>query len=283
MLAQPLALASCSTSGQAIAMSKESAVPSSPSPAPDAAKLFFDDGGPPGKVPVVFLHASGGDTKHFAAQLAHLRRSRRAIAVDLPGHGQSPPAASFEIPQVAAVLEQALAARGLDRVVLVGHSWGGAVALALAAKAPQRVAGLLLLDPASDGSRMPKLEADGLMESLRTNYDAVLEDYWSSMLQGATPTVRERLMREIKAAPREVVTGTLASLLTFDPLPALQRYRGARRTIFTHLNERPEAYQRIAKDLPSQRIDGTGHWLQLDKPDEINAAIDDFLTEVDPH
>jgi pimeloyl-ACP methyl ester carboxylesterase len=280
-LALPLSLASCTTSSQAVPMSQEPPRPSS-STAP-AAQLFFDDGGPAGKVPVVFLHSSGGDTRHFTAQLAHLRRSRRAIAVDLPGHGQSPPAASFEIPAVADVLAQALAAHGLDRVVLVGHSWGGAVALALAAQAPQRVAGLLLLDPASDGTRIPKPEADGLMASLRTSYEAVLSMYWASMLEGATPEVRERLMREIMAAPREVVIGTLASLLTFDPLPSLQRYRGARRTLFTHLNERPDAYQQLVKDLPSQRIDGTGHWLQLDKPDEINAAIDDFLTEVDPH
>jgi pimeloyl-ACP methyl ester carboxylesterase len=129
---------------------------SSDSSSPSSAKLFFDEGGPASKVPVVFLHSSGGDTRHFTAQLAHLRRSRRAIAVDLPGHGQSPPAATFEIPAVAAVLEQALNAHGLERVVLVGHSWGGAVALALAAKVPQRVAGLLLLDPAADGTRMPK-------------------------------------------------------------------------------------------------------------------------------
>ena len=283
-------------------MSKEPTIPSSPptsTPSSSSsssstsntsqfralgAQLFVDDGGPVGsKVPVVFLHSAGGDTRHFGAQLAHLRRGRRALAIDLPGHGKSPPASSFEIPDVAAAALAALDAHGLERFALVGHSWGGAVALALAARAPRRVAGLLLLDPASDGHRMPKQEAESLMAALRDDYEATLDGHWSSLLEQARPEVRARLMREIQAAPRETVTGTLASQLTFDPLPALKAYRGARRTLITRLSDRPDAYHRLVSDLPSSRIDGTGHWPQLDKPDEVNAAIDDFLTEVDPH
>lgn len=261
--------------------------PSDPAaaPAPAAAALFVDDGGTsrPNQVPVVLLHSSGGDTTHFTAQLAHLRASRRALAVDLPGHGQSPPAESYEVQEVADVVLRTLSARGVDHFVVVGHSWGGAVALAIAASAPRRVDGLFLLDPASDASRMPKAEADGLMESLRQSYDAVLDGYWASMLDQARPEVRERLMREIKAEPRANVVGTLASLLTFDPLPALKAYRGARRTLITRFNDRPDGYHRLVADLPVTRLDGTGHWLQLDKPDEVNAALDDFLTSVDPH
>ncbi|MGC4120047.1 MAG: alpha/beta hydrolase [Myxococcales bacterium] len=99
-------------------------------------RLFVDDAGPQGTLPVVFLHSAGGDSSHFADQLVHLRRTRRALAVDLRGHGRSPRGSSFAIDDAAADVTAALAARGIERFVLVGHSWGGAVAVAIAGRLP---------------------------------------------------------------------------------------------------------------------------------------------------
>src|SRR5438067_12275374 len=55
--------------------------------------IFIDDGGQ-GGLPVVFIHGNGADSSNWAAQLARLRTSRRAVAVDLPGMGNSAPAAN---------------------------------------------------------------------------------------------------------------------------------------------------------------------------------------------
>ncbi len=278
-----LSLASCATSAKASDISPTSASPSD-RVATAAAALHFDDGGPEGTIPVVFLHSSGGSTEHFTAQLAHLRHSRRALAIDLPGHGRSPRETSleaFEIPAAAEVALAALSARGVDRFILAGHSWGGAVSVAMAGAAPERVVGLFLIDPASDGHLMPKEQADGLMQALRDHYEAVLSNHWGSLLVGATPAVRERMMREIMAAPRETVTGTLASLLTFDPLPPLARYHGPKRALITELNERPDAYHRLADGLPATKVEGVGHWPHLDKPEVVNAALDAFFLEIE--
>ena len=53
-----------------------------------AGLLHVDDDGT-GGVPVVFVHSFTGDTTHWSAQLEHLRKTRRAVAFDLRGHGQS--------------------------------------------------------------------------------------------------------------------------------------------------------------------------------------------------
>src|SRR5687768_9563791 len=57
-----------------------------------AGTLVVDDGGR-GGVPIVFAHSYAGSKTHWSAQLAHLRKSRRAIAFDLRGHGDSSPPA----------------------------------------------------------------------------------------------------------------------------------------------------------------------------------------------
>lgn len=251
-----------------------------PLASPDTVPLYADDGGPAGPLPVVFLHSAAGDSSHHAAQLVHLRKARRALALDLRGHGRSPPGASFEVEDAAGDVLAALDARGVARFALVGHSWGGAVAVAVAGRAPQRVAGLLLLDPASDGRLLPPEVVEGLHRSLRDDHDAVVRAYWESMLVGARPAVRERLLAEVARAPRSLVAGTLDSLLTFDPVTPLQRYRGPRRTVITPLNDRPDAYQNLVPDIPVTRVEGTGHWLQLDVPETVNRVLDAFLAEL---
>src|SRR5688572_25472652 len=63
-----------------------------------AGKIFIDDGGQ-GGIPVLMIHSFGGNTGHWKEQLTHLRPGRRAIALDLRGHGQSdaPPGNDYHV------------------------------------------------------------------------------------------------------------------------------------------------------------------------------------------
>jgi pimeloyl-ACP methyl ester carboxylesterase len=247
-----------------------------------AGELHVDDGGQ-GDVPVVFVHSLGGEVGHFAAQLAHLRRTRRALAVDMRGHGRSSLRSGAALtPQayaedLAAVTE----ALRLGPCVLVGHSAGGAAALAYAARAPAAVAGLLLLDPASDGRDVPTEAAQGMLAALDSEaYREVLQAHWSPMLAPSTPAVREQVLAGLFRTPRAVVRGTLEALLSFDPVAALARYPGPRLALVTHFNDSPSAYHRHAPGLPHQRVDGVGHWLQLDAPLLVNGLLDGFLARL---
>src|SRR5262245_43073040 len=89
---------------EAEAPSEEPAAREYPEPAPPeslavwipgpAGNLYVRDGddGSPGELPVVFLHSLAGNGGQWALQLDHLRRHRRAVALDLRGHGDSDPA-----------------------------------------------------------------------------------------------------------------------------------------------------------------------------------------------
>ena len=255
--------------------------PMTDSPTRTPVPLFVDDAGPHHGLPVVLLHAAAGDGTQYAPQLAHLRTTRRALAFDLRGHGRSPRATSFAIEDAGADVVAALAALHVERFVIVGHSWGGAVATAVAGLVPERVAGLLLLDPATDARLMPKEVADGLMHGLHTAYDATVAKYYDELLAAARPEVRTRLLATIAAAPKEVVIGTLESMLTFDPVTPLSRYHGPKRSVISPLGERPDAYHHRVPDLPATLVEGVGHWLQLDAPERVNAELDAFLAVVD--
>lgn len=104
---------------------------------------------------LVLLHAATRDRHDFAALLAALPElAGGALPVDLLGHGEAPRAARYRLLDFADAAEAVL---GEGPVVLYGHSLGGLVATALAARRPDRVAGLVLEDPPVFGSQMPRL------------------------------------------------------------------------------------------------------------------------------
>jgi pimeloyl-ACP methyl ester carboxylesterase len=101
--------------------------------------------------PVVLLHGNPGFVQDFAldtaALLSLLAREYRVIAFDRPGHGYSdrPSAAGTTPQEQVRLLREALGQLGAARPVLVGHSWGGALALMYALEYPREVAGLVLI------------------------------------------------------------------------------------------------------------------------------------------
>jgi pimeloyl-ACP methyl ester carboxylesterase len=104
----------------------------------------------PDAPPVVVLHGAGANLEDMHIALAKpLAARRRVIFVDRPGQGfSSRKTGQGSSPSdQAAVLRKVLDALGVERAIVVGHSWGGTLALTFALDFPERVAGLVLLAP----------------------------------------------------------------------------------------------------------------------------------------
>src|SRR5579872_4110669 len=117
-------------------------------------RLNVDDGGRGDAVPVLFVHGNGANLEQWRAQLDHLRPSRRAIAFDLRGMGESdlPANGDYSVAAMADDVQAVADALHLRRFVIVGHSYGGAVVAMYAAKHPERVAGVVFADAAGNVS-----------------------------------------------------------------------------------------------------------------------------------
>lgn len=239
--------------------------------------LALDDGGR-GDLPVVLVHSLAGNSSHWSAQLAHLRRRQRAVALDLRGHGRSQPQkdGDYSITAMADDVAAVADALELERFVLVGHSMGGGVALTYAGRHPERVAALLLLDPIGDGKQIPPAEAESFLAGFESDYDGVSQSYWRS-IAGPDSTIRDRLLADLRATPQAAVASLLRDVMQFDPRDALARYRGPILSIVTPHNDMPFSLHRLDQGFPHVVVEGTGHWIQLDKPEELNRLLDEFL------
>jgi pimeloyl-ACP methyl ester carboxylesterase len=247
---------------------------------PGAMSLAIDDGGA-GGIPVVFLHSFGGNISHWSPQLEHLRQTRRAIAFDMSGHGQSKPAGGstkYSIRLLSRDVEAVARALKLDRFVLVGHSLGAAVAASFAAAHPEKVMGLMLVDPPFAPGALPAQQVSQIIGSLKVNPYAVTEEYWKTqMLPGSLPETQARLLQDLRKIPRAAVIELTADLFHFDIAKELARYPGPKFSVVTAQNDAPLSLHNVVPNVPHVTITGTGHWIHLDKPAAFNAVLDDFL------
>jgi pimeloyl-ACP methyl ester carboxylesterase len=119
--------------------------------------------------PVVMIHGNAGDLHDFEfGTLDLLARNYHAMAFDLPGHGLSkmPRQAKGTIQEQAVILHQALTALGVKDPILVGHSWGAAIALAYALLYPHEISALVLLAPAAYSDHREDAPAELLLRRL---------------------------------------------------------------------------------------------------------------------
>jgi len=109
---------------------------------------LIDWGGPSDAQPILLVHGLASNAKIWNFVAPHLAQQYRTVAVDQRSHGLSslPASGDFSFAAVCNDLHEACAQLGFTRPVIVGHSWGGSVALEYALRYPEAVAGLVLVD-----------------------------------------------------------------------------------------------------------------------------------------
>jgi len=255
-----------------------------------AGNLFVRDGGDAsdatgaaGGMPVLFVHSLGGNGGQWALQLDHLRRHRRAAALDLRGHGDSDPAegSDYSIEGLAADIAAAADELGLRHFVLAGHSLGASVAIEYASRHPERVAGLLLVDPNGDQTRIPAAQLAPFLKAVEAEPLREMESYFRQILAGGDPSVAAWVLEDLRLTDETALASALKAGTHYSPLAPLARYPGPRLAVISDMNRLPFSLHNLIPDLPTRVLSGTGHWLMMDSPEPFNRLLDTFLEGVD--
>ncbi len=237
-----------------------------------------------GGVPVLFVHGNGANRTQWAAQQAHLKQ--RSVAFDMRGMGESErdAASRYGCGDMAEDVAAVVDGLGWERFVLVGHSFGGLVAGAYAARHPERLAGLVFADAGGDNRGSPEEEIDTYRKGLAPEtYEAFTQQWFEAILQNAKPETYRQVMASLKATPRQVFIEAFWSAVAYDPYPGLRNYKGPKLSIVAefllpHMGDK--ALHRLVKDVPHRVLSGVSHWLMMDAPEAFNAELDAFLKQV---
>jgi pimeloyl-ACP methyl ester carboxylesterase len=250
-----------------------------------AGNLYVRDGGDarPGILPVVLVHSLAGNGGQWALQLDHLRRYRRAVSIDLRGHGESDPAedGDYSIHALASDIEAVVDQLGLRRFVLAGHSLGSAVAIDYASRHPERVAGLLLVDPNADMTRGPREEMESFLGPLRNDPVGELTSYFRQLVVGGDKDAGRWVLEDLRLTDENAIVKAMEGSLEYPVLESLQKYPGPKLSVVSDMNSLPYSLHRLQPDLPTRLMAGTGHWLMMDRPEAFNHIVDEFLDRVE--
>jgi pimeloyl-ACP methyl ester carboxylesterase len=223
---------------------------------------------------LLLLHGQPGSAADWRRVQARLAAPLHAVAVDRPGYGSNPRAAAGFAGNARAVVDE-LDARGISRAVLVGHSYGGGVALATARLAPDRVEALVLLASVGPGclngvDRLMAARGAGPPSAMI----AVALTPW--IPRGGRHSLWRTFLIEQRALVQEV--DQLTSVLPGIRTPALLLADSRDRLVPF------ETARRLEQALPEARLQlirGSGHDLPRRAPGRVANAIAGFLASLD--
>ncbi len=153
------------------------------------------EAGEPSEDLVLFLHGFGGDLTTWLFNQPVLAETMRTIAVDLPGHGDSSPVVGSDVvDEIGAAVDEAVSPIASGKIHLVAHSFGGAIAAALAARQPSRIGSLTLIAPI------------GLSKGISQDF---LTDFIAAERRRPLQNVLERLFADPSKITSDMVEGTL--------------------------------------------------------------------------
>jgi pyruvate dehydrogenase E2 component (dihydrolipoamide acetyltransferase) len=239
-------------------------------------------------VPVVLLHGFGADLNSWMFTQPALAEGRRTFALDLPGHGgSSKDVGAGDADTLVDAVGGALAGLGLQRVHLVGHSMGGAIACLVAARWPERVATLTLIAPAGLGPEINAAFIDGFVRMARRR-DAIEV---LNLLVHDPALVSKAMVEDVLRYKRiDGVTAALEAIArawfaggrqTHDVLAEVSALSVPVQIIWGR-DDRiiPVAHaEALASRLPVHILEAAGHLPHMEKSGEVNRLIRRFIEQ----
>ncbi|MEU9575893.1 alpha/beta fold hydrolase [Streptomyces chilikensis] len=240
----------------------------------------------PDRTPVVLLHGAGSCSAMWYTATPALSAERPVYAIDTPGDaGRSVQREDIHRPEHSARwLDETLAGLGLDRVHLVGASYGGWLALNQAHLRPERLASVTALDPGGLEKVGPRffvwifagLFASFAPRRLRPRLAALLDQPVLVMPElRAMVQTGARAWRTRRPSPLPLSDEELAAVRV--PLHLVL----GRRSPLMHAQAQAERVPRLVPGARVVVLDGTGHGPWIDRAEETNARILSFAAEVD--
>lgn len=223
---------------------------------------------------VVFLHGWGSDSSIWKDQVASCPQA--TLTIDLPGFGQSPePEQVLTVSDYTAAVREVIGKCGVGEVVLVGHSFGGQVAVELATQEPAWLAGLVLVASAS-----VRQERRPLLSKVGEFFGPVFR---LPLLRALRPTIYQWLGADLPPESA-VMRATMRNVQRED-----QRHKVDEIKVPTQLvwGDSDTATPLVDGELLAERIEKSqltvltgGHFIFLDQPTAFAEIVRSFINQI---
>jgi pimeloyl-ACP methyl ester carboxylesterase len=244
-------------------------------------KLAYDSRGK-GRPAFVFIHGWTCDRTFFAPQAKHFARRHRVVSLDLRGHGGSDkPKGPYPISAYVDDIAFLIDTLRLGKVVAVGHSMGGITALELAVAHPDKVAGIVMVDPAPLVFP-PELRAgvEAMVAAIEAGNQEPRRQFIANNLFLKTSDKRlvKQVLKVMMAAPSHIAGDAMKGILAYDGVSAAARCKvPALHLAATPPLNAPNLMSQWMPEVVNGWTVGAGHFNMIEVPDQVNSMIGAFL------
>jgi len=246
--------------------------------APDHASIRYRVYGN-GEPTLVLIHGWSCDSGYWDQQLNDLALRHTVVTLDLAGHGRSdaPKRKDWSMKNFGSDVAAVVNAVGKPRVILVGHSMGGPVAIEAARQLHGKVIGIVGVDTLRDVAKpYPKEMTDPLLKAMHDNFpkataDLVDKNFFTGQ---SDPVVRKWIVKDMSSAPSKVAIPSFKSLLAMDYRKALDDLDVP--IVAINAEQPPTDEAAIRRIEPRFRVvtmAGVGHFLMMEKPAQFNQML----------
>lgn len=237
-----------------------------------------------GEPAIVFIHGWSCDKSYWMEQIRALSSKYKVVAIDLAGHGQSGLNRDNWTIQaygedVAAVVNHL----NLDKVILVGHSMGGAVIIYAANLLKGKVIGLIGADTFQNlGETMPEEQLTPFLQPFKDHFVESTKAFVKSLFP---PTADSMLVKKVandmSSAPPDVAVSSMENLFKSDVVPALKELEVPIISINSDMIPvQIENNKKLVKSFEVKMMNGVGHFIMLENPTEFNMLLDEAILEL---
>lgn len=255
-------------------------------PADGGVKLVCEVRGQ-GDTALVFLHGWCGDREYWKHQADAFAADYRVVTLDQAGHGESgKDRKDWTIDGLAGDVESVCKALGLKRVIIVGHSMGGPVALAAAKRMPGTVVAVVGVDTIQNVEfKMPEEVRKQFMDAFEKDFKGMMQIGLAGMLpEKADADLKNWLVTRAAAQDSKMATALMRHMSGVDQKKLLQEAKVPVRCInsaggYQFFTPTAVDVNKKYADYNAVTIADVGHYPMLEKPGEFNLKLRDVLKE----
>jgi pimeloyl-ACP methyl ester carboxylesterase len=233
------------------------------------------------KKTLLFIHGAGGTKNHWFHQFGGLKSKFNIVVVELPGHGASSAQGANRVERYAEDIAHVIDAVAPTPPVLAGHSMGGAIAQIVALNFTKKISGLILVGTGCRLKVVPSI-LDGLLEDFGETVKMINRYAFSKK---APDTLVQQGTDEMIKTPPSVLHGDFLACDRFDICEKIGNISHPA-LILCGEDDRltPVKYSEfLLKNLPDASLKTfpeAGHMVMMEKPEEVNAAIQHFAASL---
>jgi sigma-B regulation protein RsbQ len=231
---------------------------------------------------LVFIHCWACNRHFWDNQVAEFSKTYRVVTIDLPGHGESGQGRkNWSIESYGDDVKTVVTKLNLRRVVLVGSSMGGPIALEATRRMPDRVVAIVPVDTLQNvEQKVPQEQLDAVFKQMQADFKnastSLLNQFFFSPTTPAS--VKEFVINETISRPPEIAVPILKAVFSYDAVAGLREVKVPIRAINADRVPTDVAVNRkYAPQFDTVIIKGTGHYPMLEDPVRFNQMLAEIL------